>query len=90
VDLPRYTRVLEHLPEVRLPDPDGSPNPDRAQVAARDPRPDSLRMDPQTLCDVADSQELVVGWRRSLAATGPAVIRVRRHRGIGASDRHVV
>jgi hypothetical protein len=49
MDRPRDPSALQHLLEVRLPDSDRSANPDRAQIATRDPRPDSLRMDPQTL-----------------------------------------
>jgi hypothetical protein len=58
----RDPRALQHLLEVRLPDSDRSANPDGAQIAARDPCPDSLRMDAQTLRDIADGQELVARW----------------------------
>ena len=70
VDWPRCPRAVEHLPEVRPPDPNRSPNPDGAQIAARDPRPDSLRMDTQTLRHIADRQELAVRRHGSVAATG--------------------
>ena len=66
-----------------LPDSDRSANPDRAQIAARDPRPDGLRMDPQTLRHIADRQELVVRRHWCVAATCRVVIRLRRHRRNG-------
>jgi hypothetical protein len=60
MDWRRDPRALQHLLEVRLSDSDRSANPDRAQIAARDPRPDSLRMDPQAVSHIPDGQELVV------------------------------
>ena len=48
------------LPRIRPPDPDRSAKPDRAQLAARDPAPDSLGVDPQALGHIGDLQELVI------------------------------
>lgn len=87
----RDPRALEHLLKVPLRDADRPTNLDRGQIAAGDPRPDGLRMDPQALRDITDGQELVVRRDRWVAATGRVVIRVPRHRRNGApSDRHVL